>query len=31
MKQVIGFGTPYDFYVFGGGQVIDEERRFPHN
>ena len=21
----------YDFIVFGGGQVIDEERKFPHN
>lgn len=31
MKQVIGFGEKYDFYVFGGGQVVDEERKFPHN
>ena len=21
----------FDFIVFGGGQVIDEERKFPHN
>jgi polysaccharide pyruvyl transferase WcaK-like protein len=31
LKQVLGFGKKYDFYVFGGGQVIDEERKFPHN
>jgi polysaccharide pyruvyl transferase WcaK-like protein len=29
--QLLGFGQTYDFYVFGGGQVIDEERPFPHN
>ena len=31
VKQVLGLGEKYDFYVFGGGQVVDEERKFPHN
>jgi hypothetical protein len=31
MKLMLGFNKKYDFYVFGGGQVVDEERKFPHN
>jgi len=27
----LGLGKRYDFYVFGGGQVVDEERKFPYN
>ena len=31
LMDFLGLGKRYDFYVFGGGQVIDEERRFPYN
>jgi len=31
VQQIVGLGTKYDFCVFGGGQVVDEERPFPHN
>lgn len=31
LKMILGFGKKYDFYIFGGGQVVDEERKFPHN
>jgi polysaccharide pyruvyl transferase WcaK-like protein len=31
-KHFLGIGQKkYDFAVFGGGQVIDEERKFPYN
>ena len=31
-KNFLGIGQQqYDFVVFGGGQVIDEERTFPYN
>lgn len=31
-KNFLGIGHKhYDFVVFGGGQVIDEERKFPYN
>jgi polysaccharide pyruvyl transferase WcaK-like protein len=32
LHTMLGFERgKYDFLVFGGGQVIDEERKFPHN
>lgn len=31
LKDFLGLGKKYDFYVFGGGQVVDESRKFPYN